>query len=90
MLLKITVESAEPAPTGGASFKFEPIATAGPIDDILGVGPFSLVILHSNDTSGTSTGDLTRCDTPDACSATFAVTETQVTREIGTTVECQF
>jgi len=89
VLLRITVQAAEPAPST-ASFRFEPTTLSGPIDNILQPGPFQLVNLFSGETSATSPGALTECNTPNACSVTYTLTETAVTREIGETVVCQF
>lgn len=89
VLLKITVSSDTPVPST-VSFRFEPTEEVGPINNILGVGPFSLVSLFTDETSGTSTGDLTRCDTAGQCQATFTVTQSSLAREVGKTVLCEF
>jgi hypothetical protein len=90
-VLKITVQTSAPAPAA-ASFKFVPTQLAGPVDDILrpGEGTFQLVNIFSNESSATAPGWLAKCDTVGLCTATYPLTETQVTRDIGRTVDCQF
>lgn len=88
-LLKITVQPASQAPAA-ASFKFVPTQLAGPLDDILQPGPFQLFNIFTGQISATSPGALTRCDTAGMCRATYTLTESNVTRYIGATVDCQF
>lgn len=91
-ILKITVATVgSPAPAT-ASFKFEPTALAGPVDDILRPteGSFQLVNLFTNQSSATAPGWLAKCDLEGDCTATYTLTETRVTRYIGATVDCQF
>ena len=89
VFLEITITSDSPVPSA-SSFRFEPTTLSGPIDDILQPGPFQLVNMFSNDTSRTSPGALTQCDTQDACLVTYTLTDTKVTRDIGTTVDCHY
>lgn len=90
-LLKITVQTTGPAPSA-VSFKFVPTQLTGPVDEILRPGPttFQLVNIFSNQSAATSTGWLARCDTANSCTATYTLTETTVTRYIGSMVDCQF
>ena len=88
-LLKITVQPVSPAPAA-ASFTWEPTQLAGPINDILQPGPFQLVNIFTGQSSATSPGALTKCDTQGACTVTYTLTETNVTRYLGATVACQF
>lgn len=88
-LLKITVQPVSPAPAA-ASFTWEPTQLAGPIDNILQPGPFQLVNIFTGQSSATSPGALTKCDTQNTCTVTYTLTETNVTRYLGATVTCQF
>jgi hypothetical protein len=88
--LIIQAELSAPAPFGGASFRLNFTDEAGPIDDILRPLPFQLINFFSGDTVREATGFLSKCDQAGQCTATYTVAETNVTRYIGTTVDCQY
>ncbi len=86
--LYLTVTITEPAPSA-ASFFFEPTEFRGPVNEI--VKPLSaLTNIFSNETTARSPGRLAKCDSTGQCTAVYTLTETEVTRYIGTTVNCQF
>jgi hypothetical protein len=88
--LIIQAELSAPAPFGGASFRLNFTDEAGPIDDILRPLPFQLINFFSGDTVREATGFLSKCDQVGQCTATYTVAETNVTRYIDTTVDCQY
>jgi hypothetical protein len=88
--LIIRAELSEEAPFGGASFRLNFTDEAGPIDNILRPLPFQLINFFSGDTAKDATGFLSKCDQADACVATYTVTETSVTRYMGTAVDCRY
>ncbi len=88
--LIIHAELSEAAPFGGASFRLDFTDQSGPIDDILQPLPFQLINFFSGDTAKDATGFLSKCDQADQCTATYTVTETKVTRYIGTSVDCTY
>lgn len=84
--LYLTVTISEPAPAA-ASFFFEPTSLQGPVDDLL--QPLSaLTNIFVDETTARSPGRLAKCDTAGQCKAIYTVTE--VTRYIGTTVDCNY
>ena len=86
--LYLTVTITEPAPSA-ASFFFKPTALEGPVDDFL--QPLSaLTNIFVDETTARSPGRLAKCDTAGQCKAIYTVTETEVTRDIGTTVDCNY
>ncbi len=88
VLLHLTITTTLPAPSA-ASFFFEPTELQGPVDNIL--QPISqLTNIFANQTSAESPGALARCDTAGQCTAIYTLTETEVTRYSGTTVDCNY
>jgi hypothetical protein len=86
--LYLTVTITEPAPSS-ASFFFEPTEFQGPVDEI--VKPLSaLTNIFTNETTARSPGRLAKCNSAGQCTAVYTLTETEVTRYIGTKVNCPF
>ena len=86
--LYLTVTITEPAPSS-ASFFFEPTEFQGPVNEIL--KPLSaLTNIFNNETTARSPGRLAKCNSAGQCTAVYTLTETEVTRYIGTKVNCQF
>ena len=86
--LYLTVTITEPAPSG-ASFYFEPTEFQGPVNEF--VKPLSaLTNIFNNETTARSPGRLAKCNSAGQCTAVYTLTETEVTRYIGTKVNCQF
>ena len=88
--LILHAELSEAAPVGGASFRLDFTGETGPIDAILRPLPFQLINFFAGDTARDATGFLSKCDQADQCTATYTVTQTSVTRYIGTAVDCQY
>jgi hypothetical protein len=55
------------------------------------VKPLSaLTNIFNNETTARSPGRLAKCNSAGQCTAVYTLTETEVTRYIGTKVNCQF
>lgn len=87
VLLNITVSSETPVPST-ESFRFDPTEKIGPVT--FGANQFALAVLFTDDTEGTAPGRLAECESPNLCRVIYTLTDTDVTRDIGKTVACDF